>query len=554
MSNPAVPINSTSNDEQPAPVPQPNPVPAQTATFSNVTSSNIKPYPARGSKDAPHFGGPQSSLERYLEDIEELCIYRGEDNDLAKYKKALWYVDIKYVDSWKRILDAAKTWTVNKAALLAFYPGLDSLYKYSVNDMKKLVDSSAAKEVSKPDHLAQYHCEFMIIASYLEKERLMTKDNINRHYILGLPPNFRATEITDQLTTSLFQFQQRIMIKEGKCKQGPDGRIVMPDRSFIRGYGPLKDRIEAATQDRSREIPPHMASTMMFKSTETVESMFTASKIEEIEDEDDPTATAYKLSTRANKVVEEKAATPPQYKFASDIEDPELVKQVIKKSLEGTITLSQKELLAVSSDIRRYYKDKTTAKRLPTTVGMLEVLGDEKSENRTYVLRFVQGDRIQRKVLTASPINRLRVIFAVLNNSVKAECVLDQGSEIMAMDKKVWEKTQHELKPNKTISMESANSQSSLTARLCENLKMKFGNLELYLQVHVVENAPFEVLVGRPFFIYTECVTRDYADGNQDITLTCPNTHTISTFPTLPREKLIEVKEPELDFIQSREL
>ncbi|KDR71355.1 hypothetical protein GALMADRAFT_36636, partial [Galerina marginata CBS 339.88] len=478
MSNPSVPINPTSNDAQPAPVPQPDPVPAQTTTSSNVTSSHIKPYPARGSKDAPHFGGPQTSLERYLEDVEELCIYRGEDNDLAKYKKALWYVDIKYVDSWKRILDAAKTWAVNKAALLAYYPGLDSLYKYSVNDTKKLVDSLAAKEVSKPDHLAQYHCEFMIIASYLEKERLMTKDDINRHYILGLPPNFRATVL------------RQLNAEDPKRTPGLPYEYLEVNRAARH----VLQEIFAPRKETRFAVPLEQAPVSAPK-------------------------------------FEQKAAATPQYKFASDIEDPELVKQVINKSLEGTITLSQKELFAVSSDVRRFYKDKTTARRLPTTVGMLEVLGDEESENCTYVLRFVQGDRIQRKVLTASPINRLRVIFAVLNNSVKAECVLDQGSEVMAMDKKVWEKTQHELKPNKTISMESANSQSSLTAGLCENLKMKFGNLELYLQVHVVENAPFEVLVGRPFFIYTECVTCDYADGNQDITLTCPNTHTISTFP-----------------------
>ncbi|KDR74602.1 hypothetical protein GALMADRAFT_34693, partial [Galerina marginata CBS 339.88] len=459
---------------------------------------------------------------------------------------ALWYVDIRYVDSWKGILDGTKPWAVHKAALLAYYPGLDSLYKYLVNDIRKLVDSSAAKEVSKPDHFAQYHCEFMIIASYLETERLMTKDDIDRQYILGLPPNFRATvlrqlnaedpkrtpglpyeylevnraarhvlqeivysepivetssrqiknikqEITDQLTTSLFQFPPRMfqkfdkfgtgvgalsqntlsrahltsapnfaclfrrgnhrirncpeaarMIKEGKCKQEPDRRIVMPAGSLIRGHGTLKDRIE--------------------------ETRFTV-----------PLEQAPLLAPK----FEQKAAITPQYKLASDIEDPELVKQVTNKFLEGTITLSQKELLTVSSDVRRFYKDKTTAKRLPT-VGMIEVSIDEESENRTYVLRLVQGDRVQRKVLTASPINRLCVIFAILNNSVKAECVLDQVSEIMAMDKKVWEETQHELKPNKTISMESANNQSSLMAGLCENLKMKFENIELYLQVHVV--------------------------------------------------------------------
>ena len=72
-----------------------------------------KPYPTRNTKDAPKFEGHNTPLHRYLEDIEELCADRGETSDLVKIRKALWYVDYKFQDSWRDILDDTKTWAQN---------------------------------------------------------------------------------------------------------------------------------------------------------------------------------------------------------------------------------------------------------------------------------------------------------------------------------------------------------------------------------------------------------------------------------------------------------
>ncbi|KAF9535949.1 hypothetical protein CPC08DRAFT_652316, partial [Agrocybe pediades] len=160
--------------------------------------------------------------------------------------------------------------------------------------------------------------------------------------------------------------------------------------------------------------------------------------------------------------MEPKNPSQPQYKFSSGIESPALVKTVIEKSLNSLVTLTQQELLAVAPDLRRYYKDQTITRKIPT-VGILkaddsEITADD-TLSSTFVLQFVQDGKMERRLLTASPIDRLRVIFGTLNGSYKAECVLDQGSEIMAMDKKVWQKIGHELKPDGAMSMESANSQ-----------------------------------------------------------------------------------------------
>ena len=51
---------------------------------------------------------------------------------------------------------------------------------------------------------------------------------------------------------------------------------------------------------------------------------------------------------------------------------------------------------------------------------------------------------------------------------------------------------------------------------------MKIGSTELEVYVHVVEEAPFEVLLGRPFFVLTSCETRETDDGGQVLRIRDP--------------------------------
>ncbi len=91
--------------------------------------------------------------------------------------------------------------------------------------------------------------------------------------------------------------------------------------------------------------------------------------------------------------------------------------------------------------------------------------------------------------------------------------------------------------------MESANETKSTTLGLLENLKVTFGTIDIYLQVQVVEKAPFDVLLGRPFFAHTSCKTQDYRNGDQHITIRDPNSDQTLTLPTRPRT-LVRRKSP----------
>ena len=85
--------------------------------------------------------------------------------------------------------------------------------------------------------------------------------------------------------------------------------------------------------------------------------------------------------------------------------------------------------------------------------------------------------------------------------------------------------------------MQSANNSIEQTLGLIRDLPFDFGGVVLHLQVHVVRNAPFEVLLGRPFFSLGSCNTEDFVKGDQYITITDPNSEASIKLPTLERKR-----------------
>jgi hypothetical protein len=63
-------------------------------------------------------------------------------------------------------------------------------------------------------------------------------------------------------------------------------------------------------------------------------------------------------------------------------------------------------------------------------------------------------------------------------------------------------------------------------------LMFQIGEITIYLQLHVQQRAPFEVLIGRPFDVLTESVIKNHADGSQEVTITDPNTGNKCTMGT----------------------
>jgi hypothetical protein len=83
--------------------------------------------------------------------------------------------------------------------------------------------------------------------------------------------------------------------------------------------------------------------------------------------------------------------------------------------------------------------------------------------------------------------------------------------------------------------MESANGTITPSLGLARNVPFKFGEITLYLQVHIVRAPAYDILLGRPFDQLTECKVNNSANGDQTLTIFDRNSGSELTIPTIPR-------------------
>ncbi|KXN92176.1 hypothetical protein AN958_08891 [Leucoagaricus sp. SymC.cos] len=132
----------------------------------------------------------------------------------------------------------------------------------------------------------------------------------------------------------------------------------------------------------------------------------------------------------------------------------------------------------------------------------------------------------------------LRVIPALINKVHKEEGLLDSGSQIISMSREAASACRITWDPELTINMQSANGQITKTCGLAKNMPFNFGNVTIHLQVHVMEQAPYRVLLGRPFNVITESQIANSTERHQFISITDPNTGECASLSTYPQGHL----------------
>jgi len=103
--------------------------------------------------------------------------------------------------------------------------------------------------------------------------------------------------------------------------------------------------------------------------------------------------------------------------------------------------------------------------------------------------------------------------------------------DVVAANKISWD-------PGLSIQLQSANGSLSRTCGLAKNVLFTLGDVTVLLQVHIIETAPYKILLGRLFDAITESMIVNDREGNQTINITCPNTRTRATILTYKRGSL----------------
>jgi hypothetical protein len=260
-----------------------------------------------------------------------------------------------------------------------------------------------------------------------------------------------------------------------------------------------------------------------------------------------------------------KFVAEPGFKNRAPLQMDERAKDLLQEALKHPISITTEDLLNVSEPMRQELKKLLIKKRLekkavtfaaevepipevePSMQRELETISAEQLPEATYevlaedtngipkgsvivhdpvtqYLNTLAPGETPKSVIVAAESHALRTVYPLINGAGEVESLLDPGSQIVSMSKAVATMLQVSWDPGIVVHMESANKTLEKTLGLAKNIPFLFGTITVYLQVHVIGNAAYKVLLGRPFDIITESVVKNAKDGSQSLTLTDPNT------------------------------
>ncbi|KAF9536959.1 hypothetical protein CPC08DRAFT_651910, partial [Agrocybe pediades] len=175
-----------------------------------------------------------------------------------------------------------------------------------------------------------------------------------------------------------------------------------------------------------------------------------------------------------------------------------------------SVSVPLKNLLGNAPNIREALKKNISKTRKPVTkepvVSTFLLAGpdNEHALDLEYkvggdpFLQFHQaGGEIPTSLYTGRESEKLRSVFPKINGVDKEEAIMDSGSQIVSMAESVATKMGLFWDPQITINMQSANKSIDRTLGLAKNVPFQFGEVTVYLQVHILRNPAYTILLGR---------------------------------------------------------
>ena len=283
------------------------------------------------------------------------------------------------------------------------------------------------------------------------------------------------------------------------------------------------------------------------------------------------------------------ARTNGQIKPVMKLHDAKALDRVQRRFLDKEIMVTGSDLLSISPDLAKRLHDGTTVRRVMfrdpladesatvdkmiagmrsettgavTTAYLEELPGTSDSEEEEEIEASIlaqanvggkdtsilahpslgpereaqHGD--DESVVVGRPLSSLRTIWALVGNSAEhVECILDPGSQIVAISENLCDHLHLVYNPANMLGMESANGQvnRSLGVAVDVPLVINGTGITLYLQMHVMRDAAYGVLLGRPFDNLASTIVEQSPDGIHRLTIRCPNSRRVAVVPTYNR-------------------
>ncbi|PPQ79753.1 LOW QUALITY PROTEIN: hypothetical protein CVT25_003315 [Psilocybe cyanescens] len=196
------------------------------------------------------------------------------------------------------------------------------------------------------------------------------------------------------------------------------------------------------------------------------------------------------------------------------------------------------ELLAIVPEVRKQIKELIQTKRLTSSGSAFNMITASAEASGT-LKHHNQGQTLPDRndgLVVAKHVEDLHATEVLLEGRITVEALMDDGCQIVALQRNLWERLGLPIRSDHQMQMVSANATTSQTVGLLHNLKITIGGYEFYLQVQVVDDAPYEMLLGRTLLTLTQASIQHFSNGDSHITLIDPNTCTVITVPTRTRK------------------
>ncbi|ETW82685.1 hypothetical protein HETIRDRAFT_450471 [Heterobasidion irregulare TC 32-1] len=238
------------------------------------------------------------------------------------------------------------------------------------------------------------------------------------------------------------------------------------------------------------------------------------------------------------------------------------------------VTLTQCKLLSLSAKVCSQVREATSARRSPTKdasnvrtfyqdADLPYAIDDLKSPTRPTISSFVnvlhqpetpppgaiiipdmyetylkslQPGQVPQPLIVAKESSALRSIVPLVDHQQEVKCVIDPGSQVIAMSEGICNELALIYDPEIILNMQSVNGKIDQSLGLARNVPFLIGDITLYLQIHIIQNPAYDVLLSRPFDILTKSIIKNYSNEDQTITISDLNAGLQATIPTIRRE------------------
>jgi len=218
-----------------------------------------------------------------------------------------------------------------------------------------------------------------------------------------------------------------------------------------------------------------------------------------------------------------------QYRYQCDTEDFRLVTELEDFLLQGKLSLTTPaHVLAASSTIRKDMFNRLKVQRVETNEYEAVFAGDWQPSvapapvscrttvhNDTTNHSFIDN----RSPDFCLPLQELDVL---INGSIKATAILDTGSQIVVIRHDIAQALGAWINHQRLIKMEGANGATNWTVGCAKNLTLQVGDALIRVHAHIVKQASFEILLGRPFQKATLLCFEDLPSGDVEVSVCDP--------------------------------